>query len=850
MSDSQGVQPTSLEKEIQKSYLDYAMSVIVGRALPDVRDGLKPVHRRVLYAMHCLRNDWNKPYKKSARVVGDTLGKYHPHGDSAIYDSIVRMAQDFSMRYTLIDGHGNFGSVDGDSAASMRYTEIRLAKITHSMLTDLDKETVDFIPNFDNTESMPAVLPAELPNLLINGSSGIAVGMATNIPPHNLAEVVDACVAIIDDPDCGIETVMQHIKGPDFPTAASIHGRSGIIQAYKTGRGKMYIRAKASIAVDEQKSKSTILIEELPYTVNKAKLCEKIGQLVREKRIEGITAVRDESSRKGMRVVIECRRGENAEVILNQLYSQTQMQTVFGINMVCLDQDRPKCMDILSMLRCFLRHREEVVRRRLEFEVRKARRRAHVVEGLAVAISNIDAIIALIKNAANPQEAKASLLRQTWSMESFTQAGVNKELTFLPEFEQGYGLDEAGKYKLSTAQAQAILDMRLHRLTGLERDKVMAEYNSLLQTIRELLAILNDYAKFMQVIREELLAIKDQYADARKTQIMEHFTDIDDLDLIADEPLVVTKTKQGYMKAQTLDEYKVQRRGGRGKMGVAVKQDDVIDLICSASRHDDLLCFTNLGRVYQFPVRKIPLSGRSAKGRPANNFIPLQENENIQVILALNAYEPEMCCILATRQGVIKKVPLSAFKSVRSSGIIAISLQEGDELVGMQVASKDDELMLFSDSGKAIRFSTDCLRCTGRSSQGVIGMRLAEGSQVIALLTVHDDEDSVFIATRNGYGKRTKIKEFRKTGRGGQGVIAIHCSERNGAVVAVVLADDNQDALLMSDSGTIIRMPINTTPCIGRNTQGVRLIQLDANSVLVGAQIVDTEEDESKSTED
>ncbi len=845
MTNNNQIVHTSLENEIQKSYLDYAMSVIVGRALPDARDGLKPVHRRVLYAMYALHNNYNRPYKKSARVVGDTLGKYHPHGDSAIYDSIVRMAQDFSMRYMLVDGHGNFGSVDGDAAASMRYTEIRLAKISHEMLDDLDKETVDFIPNFDNSEHMPAVLPAKIPNLLVNGSSGIAVGMATNIPPHNLSEVLGACIHMVDDENANLESVLEHIKGPDFPTAASIHGRSGILQAYATGRGKIYLRAKVDFEQQQKTNKTSIIIKELPYTVNKARLCEKIGLLVREKRIDGITAVRDESNRKGMRVVIECRRGENAEVILNQLYSMTQMQTVFGMNMVCLDNGRPKCMSLMSMLHAFLDHRQDVVRKRLEFEVRKAKRRAHIVEGLAVAITNIDAVIEKIKAAKNPQDAKNSLLAINWGVENLPLSDADINLTHLPEFEQGYGLVEGGKYRFSQVQVQAILDMRLHRLTGLERDKIIIEYKDLIARIQSLLAILHDRTKFMALIRDELVEIKESYGDDRRTEIVDVFETIDDLALIKDEQVVVTKSQQGYLKAQNLDEYKVQRRGGRGKSASAIKEDDVITSMVTATRHEDLLCFTNLGRVYQLPVRHIPLMGRSAKGRPANNFLPLQDNEVIQVLFSVREYSASSVCFFATRRGIVKKVALSAFSNVRSSGIIAITLQDDDELVGMQVLTDADDVMLFSDAGKAIRFPVAALRVTGRTSQGVIGMRLAQEHNVIAVLPALSDDEAVFVATENGYGKRTYMREFRRIGRGGQGVIAIQCTERNGKVVSVCVPSDKQDVMFITNIGTMIRMEAASISIIGRNTQGVRLLQMQDGVALVGCEVVSRDEDEA-----
>ena len=844
MNNSSIVQ-TTLEKEIQKSYLDYAMSVIVGRALPDVRDGLKPVHRRVLYAMYELKNDWNKPYKKSARVVGDTMGKYHPHGDSAIYDAIVRMAQDFSMRYLLIDGHGNFGSVDGDSAAASRYTEIRLSKLAHQLMADLEKETVNFVPNYDNNETMPEIMPTKVPNLLVNGASGIAVGMATNIPPHNLGEVIDACVCLVDNPDATITDLLGYIKGPDFPTAGIINGKSGVLDAYKTGRGKIYLRAKAEFEnIDQSKpGKSKIVITELPYMVNKARLCEKIGQLARDKKIDGITAIRDESNRQGMRVVVEYRRGENPEVILNQLYAQTQLQVVYGINMVCLDKDRPKCMDLKSILVCFIEHRQDVSRRRLEFELRKARRRVHVLEGLTVALSNLDEVINMIRQAKTPSDAKSALLAKTWSLDNFPIKDIDKDITFLPEFDPDYGIVESG-YQLSSTQAQAILDLRLHRLTGLERTKLVDEYKELVAKIIEILSILHDFVKFMAVIREELIEIKEQFSDDRRTQIIDSYEDLNDLDLIKDEPVVVTKSSQGYLKAQSVEEYKVQARGGRGKSSSTIKEDDVIDTLAISMRHENLLCFTTLGRVYNLPVHHIPLSSRTAKGKPVNNYLPLLEGERVQSLLSVRHFSEDAQCVLITRKGVVKKTPLSAFSNVRSSGIIAITMRPEDELVNICVMQDDDDLMLFSDAGKAIRFAISEVRATGRTSQGVLGMRLPDNHHVISAVPISQNlVGTLLIATENGYGKRTDLEEFRRIGRGGQGVIAIAHSERNGQVVGVVLADLEQDVFLVTNAGTIMRLPVQDVSVIGRNTQGVRLIQMANEVKLVGCQAFSKEAD-------
>lgn len=840
MPESRQIIPTSLESEIKKSYLDYAMSVIVGRALPDVRDGLKPVHRRVLYSMYEEGNDWNKAYKKSARIVGMVMSKYHPHGNLAIYDAIVRLAQDFSMRDPLIDGHGNFGSVDGDSPAAERYTEIRLARISHEIVADLDKDTVNFVANFDNTEMMPLVLPTKIPNLLVNGSSGIAVGMATNIPPHNLGEVLDALILLIDQPDCTLADILGLVHGPDFPTAGIVSGRSGIVDAYKTGRGKIYMRAKAEYEHNEKLNKSTIVITELPYAVNKAKLCEKIGQLVREKKVEGITAIRDESNRKGMRVVIECRRGENAELILNQLFSLTPLQCVYGINMVCLDRDRPRCMPLMEILTAFIEHRREVVRRRLEFEVAKARKRAHLLEGLAVAISNLDDVIQMIRSAGSPAEAKTALLAQRWSMDNFPLADLERDLLYVANLYGDYGANDQG-YQLSETQAQAILDLRLHRITGLERTKIIDEFKTIVDKIRELLAILGDYTRFMGVIREELVEIKERFATPRRTVINDEHCDLDDLDLIPDDTVVVTKSNQGYLKAQSVEEYKVQRRGGKGKSAGQTKVDDDIDSLWIATLHQDLLCFTNMGRVYKLPVRRIPLSSRAAKGRPANNYLPLQDGELIQEIMPVRDFSEDRYCVFATQYGLVKKVPLSAFANVRSSGIIAITMKPEDQLIGVVLMALDQDVMLFSSAGKAIRFKASDIRETGRTSQGVIGIRLKSEQQVISLIAV-DPTQNLLMTTENGYGKRSRVDEFSRIGRGGQGVIAINASERNGALVTVVQVADDHDFFLITNNGAIIRMAAQTVSVLGRNTQGVRLIQL-SNDRVVGCQVLESIED-------
>lgn len=842
MSDS--VNPTqsnqittvTIESELKQSYLDYAMSVIVGRALPDVRDGLKPVHRRVLYAMQQLGNDYNKPYKKSARIVGDVIGKYHPHGELAVYDTIVRMAQPFSMRYMLIDGQGNFGSVDGDSPAAMRYTEIRMSQVAHQLLADLEKETVDFIPNYDETEMVPTVLPTRVPNLLVNGSSGIAVGMATNVPPHNLREIIDACIAVIDNPEITIKELMQFVPGPDFPTGAIINGRAGIVEAYQTGRGRVVLRAKTKIEKDEDKGKESIIVYELPYQVNKALLLEKIGELVKDKKIEGITALRDESDKEGMRMVIELRRGENAEVVLNNLFVQTPMQSAFGVNMVALDQGQPRTLNLKQMLEAFVRHRREVVTRRTIFEVRKARERAHILEGLGIALANIDEIIALIKASPNSAEAKGKLLAQTWQpgVVSAMLERAGAEISRPDDLDKIFGLAN-GSYRLTETQAQAILDLRLHRLTGLEQDKIFAEYEELLKTITELLKILQNPERLMEVIRAELLEIKEQYGDERRTEIIDAQGDFNVEDLITEEEVVVTLSHAGYAKIQSLDEYQAQRRGGRGKAATTVKDEDFVEHLLVANTHDIILCFSNRGKVYWLKVFQIPQGTRQSRGRPMINLLPLDENEKITAILPVKQYTPDNYVFMATAKGTVKKVSLDQFSNPRSNGIIALELLEGDHLVGVGLTDGQCEVMLFSDAGKAIRFAEEEVRPMGRTARGVRGINLKEGQELIALI-IAKAGGAILTATENGYGKRSPIDEYRITGRGAQGVISIQLSERNGKVVGAVEVFPGEEIMLISDGGTLVRTRVDEISVIGRNTQGVRLINLSEGEKLAGIQ--------------
>jgi len=850
MSDlAREVSPVNIEDELKSSYLDYAMSVIVGRALPDVRDGLKPVHRRVLFAMNELRNDFNKPYKKSARVVGDVIGKYHPHGDSAVYDTIVRMAQNFSLRYMLVDGQGNFGSVDGDSAAAMRYTEIRMAKISHQLLADLDKETVDFVDNYDGTERIPDVLPTRVPNLLVNGSSGIAVGMATNIPPHNLTEVVDGALAMIDNPDIDVEGLMEYIPGPDFPTAASISGRSGIIEAYKTGRGRIHLRATAEVEVDEKTGKETIIVTEIPYQVNKARLIEKIAELVKEKRVEGISALRDESDKDGMRIVIEIRRGDVGEVVLNHLYANTQLQVVFGINMVALDKNQPRLFNLRDMLDCFIRHRREVVTRRSVYELRKARERAHILEGLAISLANIDEIIELIRRSPTPAEAKAGLIARAWQLGDVASmletAGVDAARPdHLPE---EYGIRD-GNYHLTEEQAQAILDLRLHKLTGLEHEKILDEYKGLLEQIAELLHILGSSERLMEVIREELVEIRNNFGDARKTDITAAAHDISMEDLINEEDVVLTLSHEGYVKYQPLTEYEAQRRGGKGKAATKMKDEDFIERLWVANTHDTILCFSTRGRIYWMKVYQLPLASRASRGKPIVNLLPLEADERITAILPTRDYPEDKFVVMATRKGTIKKTPLPEYSRPRNGGIIALNLVDDDELIGVDITDGDGEIMLFSDAGKVVRFTEEQVRSMGRTATGVRGIRLEEGQRVVSLIVTReyeDEEANVLTVTENGYGKRTPLSEYPAKSRATKGVVSIKVSERNGSVVGAMEVINGNEIMLISNKGTLVRTRVNEVSTVGRNTQGVRLIRTADDEKVVGLQRIDEiDEDE------
>jgi DNA gyrase subunit A len=850
--------PINIEDELKSSYLDYAMSVIVGRALPDVRDGLKPVHRRVLFAMNELKNDFNKPYKKSARVVGDVIGKYHPHGDSAVYDTIVRMAQPFSLRYMLVDGQGNFGSVDGDSAAAMRYTEVRMAKISHELLADLEKETVNFVPNYDGTEHIPEVLPTKVPNLLVNGSSGIAVGMATNIPPHNLTEVITGCIALINNPDLSIEELMQYIPGPDFPTAAMISGRKGIEEAYRTGRGRIYLRAKAEIETEEN-GKETIIVNEIPYQVNKARLIEKIAELVKEKKIEGISALRDESDKDGMRIVVEVKRNESAEVLLNHLYAQTQLQTVFGINMVALDNTQPKIFNLKEILECFVLHRREVVTRRTVFELRKARDRAHILEGLAVALANIDPIIALIKASQSPADAKASLVAQGWALgdvaDMLERAGVDAAR---PDWlEPEFGIRD-GQYYLTEAQAQAILELRLHKLTGLEHDKILAEYKELLELIAELMHILASPERLLEVIREELEKIRDEYGDERRTEITAASHDIDIEDLIEREDVVVTLSHEGYVKYQRLADYEAQKRGGKGKSATKMKDEDFINKLLVANTHDYILCFSTRGRLYWIKTYRLPLAGRNARGRPIVNILPLEENERITAMLPISEFVDDRYVLMATAFGTVKKTELSQYSRPRASGIIAVNLNDGDELIGVALTDGQSDIMLFSDAGKVVRFNEKvrdsetgqvkidpetgdevlALRPMGRTATGVRGIRLQDNQKVVSLIVPQGD-GAILTVTENGFGKRTPLEDYPAKSRATQGVVSIKVSERNGAVVGAVQVDESDEIMLISDQGTLVRTRVCEVSTVGRNTQGVRLIRTGENEHVVGLQRIE-----------
>ena len=838
------VLPINIEEEMRQSYLDYAMSVIVGRALPDVRDGLKPVHRRVLYAMRELGNDWNKPYKKSARVVGDVIGKYHPHGDTAVYDTIVRMAQPFSLRYMLVDGQGNFGSVDGDAPAAMRYTEVRMSRIAHELLADIERATVDFVPNYDESEHEPEILPAKIPNLLVNGSAGIAVGMATNIPPHNLNEVITACLALIDEPETDIQTLMTHVPGPDFPTAGIINGARGIAEAYATGRGRIYVRARTHTE-EIGKDKEAIIVTELPYQVNKARLLERIAELVKEKKIDGITELRDESDKDGMRVVIELRRGEVTEVMLNNLYQHTQMQSVFGINMVALDEGQPRLLNLKQVLEAFIRHRREVVTRRTVYDLRKAREKAHIREGWAIALTNIDPIIALIKAAANPAQAKEQLISASWEpgvvVKMLERAGAEASR---PEgLSSKLGLINS-KYHLSEAQAQAILDLRLHRLTGLEQDKIIAEYEELLATIADLMEILASEERLMQVIKDELVEMKEQYGDERRTEIIASQEDLTIEDLITEEDVVVTLSHEGYAKMQPLTTYTAQRRGGKGKAATSVKDEDYIEKLIVANTHDTILCFSSRGKVYWLKVYELPQAGRTARGRPIVNLLPLTEGERITEILPIKEYSEDKFVFFATASGTIKKTPLKDFSRQRASGIIAVELREGDHLVGVELTDGNQDVVLLSSSGKSIRFNEGDVRPMGRAAVGVRGIKLKEGQSVIALIIAQDGY--VLTATENGFGKRTKIDDYPVHGRGGLGVISIQTTERNGDVVGAALVNEDDEIMLITTNGVLVRTRVDEISEMGRNTQGVKLISLNEGEKLSGIEKIDHLQDESE----
>jgi DNA gyrase subunit A len=846
--------PVNLEDEMRQSYLDYAMSVIVGRALPDVRDGLKPVHRRVLHAMRVLGNDYNKPYKKSARVVGDVIGKYHPHGDSAVYDTIVRMAQPFSLRYLLVDGQGNFGSVDGDAPAAMRYTEVRMTKMASELLADLDKETVDFAENYDGSETEPTVMPTRVPNLLINGSSGIAVGMATNIPPHNLNEVIDATLLVMDEPDATVVQLMEKIPGPDFPTAGIINGTQGIFQAYTTGRGRVHIRARHHIEDVDGKGKEAIVVTELPYQVNKARLIEKIADLVRDKKIEGITELRDESDKDGLRVVIELRRDMLPEVVMNNLYKQTPLQTVFGINMVALRDGQPRLLNLKEIIEAFIRHRREVVTRRTVFELRKARDRAHILEGQAVALKNIDPVIALIKASPTPAEARDALMSTTWEPGDVVAmleraGGVNTR----PESLEGeVGLIE-GVYRLSEVQAQAILELRLNRLTGLEREKIISEYKEILEKIKGFLDILEDPDRLVEVIRQELAEIREAYGDERRTEILEDYSDVTIEDLIPKEDLVVTLSHGGYAKSQGLDTYQAQKRGGRGRSATKMKDEDFIDKLFVANSHDTLLCFSSLGKVYWLKVYQVPRASRGSRGKPIVNLLPLQPEERINAVLPVTGFDDKQYVFMATSRGTVKKTALEAFSRPRTNGIIAVDLRDGDKLVDVAITSGENEIMLYASSGKAIRFNESDVRVMGRGAAGVRGVKIAADHEVIALIII--GEGDILTVSEHGYGKRTPGDEFSTQGRGGQGVIAIQTSERNGRMVSACQVNNEDEVMLISSAGTLVRTPVGDISVQGRNTQGVRLIRMSDDERLVGLDRIvtlpgDDEEESEGATEE
>ena len=834
--------PVSLEEEMRRSYLDYAMSVIVGRALPDVRDGLKPVHRRVLFAMHEAGNHWNRAYVKCARVVGEVMGKYHPHGDIAIYDTLVRMAQDFSLRYVLIDGQGNFGSIDGDNAAAMRYTECRLDKISAELLADIDKETVNFVPNYDGKEREPSVLPSKIPNLLINGSAGIAVGMATNVPPHNLAEVVDGCLALLRRPATTVEELIELIPAPDFPTAGIIYGLEGVREGYRTGRGRVVMRAKTHFEEIDKGARSAIIVDELPYQVNKRVLLERIAEMVNEKRLDGISDIRDESDKSGMRVVFELKRNEVPEVILNNLYKQTQLQDTFGVNMVALVDGQPRLLNLKQMLEAFLAHRREVVTRRTVFELKEARKRGHVLEGLAVALANIDEFIAIIKAAPTPPVAKTALMARAWDSslvrELLTRSGSDMT-AYRPEgLESRFGLQDDGLYRLSEDQAEQILQMRLQRLTGLEQDKIVNEYREVMAAITDLLDILARPERITDIIADELLALKSEFGDARRSEIVRSAQDLMTEDLIAREDMVVTLSHTGYIKSQPLADYRAQKRGGRGKQAAAMREDDWIDQLFIANTHDTILCFSNRGRLYWLKVWEVPQGARTARGKPIVNMFPLAEDEKITVVLPITEYDEQHFVFMATAMGTVKKTALSEFSNPRKAGIIAVDLDPGDYLIGAAITDGAHDVMLFSDAGKAVRFEEDDVRPMGRTARGVRGMQLDLGQQVIALLVAEDEEQSVLTATENGYGKRTPIVEYTRHGRGTKGMIAIATSERNGKVVAATLVRGDDEVMLITTGGVLIRTRVAEIREMGRATQGVTLIALDDGTTLTGLQRV------------
>ena len=839
--DNRDILPVNIEDELRQSYLDYAMSVIVGRALPDVRDGLKPVHKRVLFAMSELNNTFNRPYVKSARVVGEVIGKYHPHGDSAVYDTVVRMAQDFSLRYMLVDGQGNFGSIDGDPPAAMRYTEVRMSKIASELLADLDKDTVNFVANYDDTLTMPDVLPTRLPNLLVNGSSGIAVGMATNIPPHNLTEVVNACLALLDDGELSIDDLMQHITGPDFPTAGIINGRAGIVQAYRTGRGRIYVRARAE--VEDNKGRERIVISEIPYQLNKSKLIEKIAELVKDKKIEGISELRDESDKDGLRVVIEVRRGDSGEVILNNLYSQTQLQSVFGINCVALDDGQPKLLNLKEMLAAFLQHRKEVVTRRTLYLLRRARQRGHILEGQAVALSNIDAVIELIKGSASAAQARDALIERRWSAAALFDLleEVGSDACRPDGLSSDYGFTD-GLYRLTAEQAQAILEIRLHRLTAMEQDKLMEDYKGVLDEIADLLDILDSHARLLSVIRDELTDVRDSYGDERRTEIVASHLDLSVEDLITEEELVVTVSHQGYAKTQPLDAYQAQRRGGRGKAALSVKDEDFVEHLVIANSHDTLLCFSDLGKVYWIKSFQIPQGSRGAKGRPIINILPLSAQERITALLPIKTFDNDHFVFMATTNGTVKKTPLEQFSRPRSSGLIAVDLEEGNTLVGVAITTGSSDVLLCSSAGKAARFKESDVRAMGRTAKGVRGIRLTAEQKLISLI-IPAENGYVLTASENGYGKRTPVNDFPVKGRGGQGVIAMQSSSRNGQMVGAVQVFGGDELMLISTMGTLVRTAADEVSELSRNTQGVRLINVKEGELVNSVARIAEQED-------